>query len=492
MTIFIQLLRETCAAPPASAAGRPPRPKYLTIADAIETAAARGLLQPGVALPTHREVADVLGVTVGTVTRGYAEAARRGLVRGETGRGTFPLSQKEGFARIGRRAEDTADFLREAGTLHEPHDAEAHPLQQQSQNGFSRVDMGLNTPFHALDPDLGEALGQLAARGNLQPLLHYHQPRGLLRHREAGVHWAALHGYRAEPDNVLVCAGAQHGMAVTLSALFAPGDRIAVESLTYPLIKPLAKRLRLQLVPVAMDAQGMLPEAFAAACVQDNVRGLYIMPGCQNPTLAHMPEYRRHEMAALCRRHGVRIIEDDMYALTLETVLPPISALAPELGCFIASTSKALTGGLRTAFVCAPPDCVRRLESAIESTIWMSAPLMAELAVLWLQNGTAARVLHTKRAEAAARNAMTRDILGAWNYSGRPSGYYIWLRLPKRWRSVEFSEAAAQRGVSVAHMEHFAVGSAQPEQGVRVSLCGPRDRQNLRTGLEVLADLLSL
>jgi DNA-binding transcriptional MocR family regulator len=57
---------------------------------------------------------------------------------------------------------------------------------------------------------------------------------------------------------------------------------------------------------------------------------------------------------------------------------------------------------------------------------------------------------------------------------------------------VEFAEAASERGVSVAHMEHFAVGYAQPEQGVRISLCGAQDRESLHGGLTVLADLLKL
>ena len=64
-------------------------PRYLAIADALGEDTARGRLKAGTRLPTHRELADQLGVTVGTVTRAYAEAARRGLVSGEVGRGTF-------------------------------------------------------------------------------------------------------------------------------------------------------------------------------------------------------------------------------------------------------------------------------------------------------------------------------------------------------------------------------------------------------------------
>ncbi|MBU1248048.1 MAG: GntR family transcriptional regulator, partial [Proteobacteria bacterium] len=58
--------------------------RYLAIANALEEDIRQGRLKPGDVLPTHRELAEVMGVTVGTVTRGYGEAARRGLVRGET------------------------------------------------------------------------------------------------------------------------------------------------------------------------------------------------------------------------------------------------------------------------------------------------------------------------------------------------------------------------------------------------------------------------
>src|SRR5215207_322498 len=64
-------------------------PRYAAIVEAIAEEIERGRLKPGDQMPTHRDLATHLGVTTGTVTRAYAEAARRGLLVGETGRGTF-------------------------------------------------------------------------------------------------------------------------------------------------------------------------------------------------------------------------------------------------------------------------------------------------------------------------------------------------------------------------------------------------------------------
>ena len=79
-------------------------PRYLAIAEALADDAGGGRLRPGTRLPTHRDLADRLGVTVGTVTRAYAEATRRGLVSGEVGRGTFLRAPARPAALPARRA----------------------------------------------------------------------------------------------------------------------------------------------------------------------------------------------------------------------------------------------------------------------------------------------------------------------------------------------------------------------------------------------------
>src|SRR5512136_598650 len=66
-----------------------PGPRYRAIADALAEAVRGGSLPVGTRLPTHRDLAWQLRVTVGTVSRAYAEAERRGLISGEVGRGTF-------------------------------------------------------------------------------------------------------------------------------------------------------------------------------------------------------------------------------------------------------------------------------------------------------------------------------------------------------------------------------------------------------------------
>ena len=83
-------------------------PVYRAIADALDEDVQNGALRAGMRLPPHRDLADHLGVTVTTITRAYAEAARRGLTSGHVGRGTFiallfaPAVPAGSVVRIGR------------------------------------------------------------------------------------------------------------------------------------------------------------------------------------------------------------------------------------------------------------------------------------------------------------------------------------------------------------------------------------------------------
>ena len=435
-------------------------PKYKALTLALEEAVAQGLFAPGAALPTQRELAAQLGVTVGTVTRGYAEAARRGLVVGVTGSGTFVATQRPDL--------DTMPAARPC------------PL-----------DLGYITPFEYLNPGLHDAVGRLATASDLAALPRYQQPRGLLRHREAGALWARQYGLGVGADNLLICSGAQHALLTVLTSLFNPGDRIAAEVLSYPLLKQLARRLRLQLVPLRMDRGGVLPEALEAACRSGGgLKALYLMPTCHNPTLAQIPESRRHELVAICRRYGVLIIEDDVFALALEHKLTPLTALAPELGCFIAATSEALSGGLRIAYLCPPEHHLDELERGIACTIGMAPPLMAELAALWITDGTADAVLAAKRHEAAARNLLARHVLDGFALETRTTGFFCWLKLPAPWTATAFAAAAREQGVLVAEGDHFALHHGTPEEGVRLALGGLRDRDDLTTALTRLRDIL--
>ena len=438
-------------------------PRYKAIADCLAADLQAGRLAPGDRLPTHRELAEQLELTVGTVTRAYAEAERRGLVRGEVGRGTYVAEQ----------------------------DARYDPLLEPARDPAGMIDLGLNLPLYAEDPDLAGALRDLGRRRDLASLLCYQPFAGHDRYRQAGADWIARHGLEVAPEQVVITAGAQHAIVVALGALGRAGDVVLSEELTYPGLKTAATLLGLEVAPVAMDADGLMPDELDRVAGETGARLLYCMPTLHNPTTRTMSAARRREIAAVARRRGLTLVEDDVHGLLDTAHASPLASLIPERTVYIASTSKVVAGGLRVAYVAAPGDLVERLAFAVAASLWALPAISLELAALWIEDGTAAAVTGRKREEAAARQELARRVLPEAQFQEAARSYFLWLELPEPWRSDDFVRAARKRGVIVSPAEAFAAGQAAPPAAVRVSLSSPRTREDLETGLRTLAELLA-
>jgi DNA-binding transcriptional MocR family regulator len=452
------------------ALGKSDIPRYLAIADAIARDVETDVLKPGDRLPTHRELAKSVGVTVGTVTRAYAEASRRGLTSGEVGRGTY-VRGRESSSRLGRletRRSETAQLL----------------------------DMTLASPWQPPDGQEGKTLAKtlvdLARDGDLDRLLGYNPDGSTETQREIAASWIATHGVPSEPDRIVATVGAQQGLAVILSSLLRPGDTLLTEELTYPALRSLAQQFGVRTHGVAMDEEGLVPEALARACKATGARALFCVPTVQNPTSRVFSQARREAIAAAARQFDLHVIEDGVHVPITGRIATPIAALAPERTIYLATLSKWVAIGLRTGFLSAPAAVVERLRSGVRTMLWMPPPLMIEIATRWIADGTAQRLGERKVQELEARQRLVSEILGShWRVEHHPRGLQAWLHLPEPWRQDEFAAAARQRGVLVAGSELFAVGRREVPHAVRIAISAPRSRELLRAALVTIADLLA-
>ncbi len=131
------------------------------------------------------------------------------------------------------------------------------------------------------------------------------------------------------------------------AGLARPGDPILVEALTYAGVCHVAERLGLRLHGLAIDDEGLLPEALDEAARTGQARLLFVNPTVHNPTTATMSLARREAIAGIARRHDLIVIEDDVYGQLPEDRPPPIAVLAPERTIHISSASKSVAPGLR-------------------------------------------------------------------------------------------------------------------------------------------------
>jgi DNA-binding transcriptional MocR family regulator len=436
-------------------------PRYRAIAAMIASHIASGEYGPGTRLPTHRELASSLGVTVGTVSRAYAELERRGLVRGEVGRGTFVL---------GGAADDM-------------------PVPEE-QSGEFPIDLGRNYPASTVHrSDLMGVLADVAGDPGLVRLLGYQPHAGRSEHRVAGASWVRRGGLDVPEDRVILTAGAQHGILVALSTLLSPGDRVGVEALSFPGTKAVARMLGCRLEPLEMDSEGIVPEAAEAAC-RDGVRVICCVPGLHNPTNALMSVERRRHIAEIVAAHDAYVIEDDIFGLLLPEPLPPISTFAQRNGLYITSLSKTVAPGLRVGYLVVPPALFEKACATMRATCWMAPPIMAEVTSRWIDDGTALSILERTRKEAAARMKLARRILGPWSADAPDGAMHVWFQLPDAWTSDRLVAAARERGVLLTSAAPFMVGTTEAPRAVRICLGTPPTRKLLEEALERLAGIL--
>ncbi|CAD6554802.1 Histidinol-phosphate aminotransferase [Paraburkholderia hiiakae] len=428
-------------------------PRYVRLADFIEAAVAQGTLRPGERVPAQRSLATLLSVDLTTVTRGFNEARRRGLIEARGPLGTFIAAPR-------------AELLQ-------------------------RVDLSMNIPPAPVGLDMNallrEGMARVLVRSDADLLMTYHMGGGGRADWQAGAKWLQPMLGPVAPERVVVCPGAQAALAALILAFTQPGDVIVAEPLLYPGLPHAAAQLGRRIEPIAVDAYGMRPDALEAACREHAVRLIYLNPTLQNPTTATMPEGRRLEIVRVAQRCGARIIEDDPYWRFALDAPPPLARIAPAQVCYLATLSKTLSPGLRTAYLALPDEAAHaRLVSALRTFSLMAAPLTNSLATHWIEEGVAEQIFADVKAEARERQRIAAHALG----SSAGAGIHLWYTLPRYWQARELAVAASTEGLAVAPSTAFQQG-LETANAIRISLGATGGREQLQAALRKLSALLA-
>lgn len=436
------------------------RPYYLSLADQIGRAIGDGRLAAGVRLPPHRIMADGLKLSVQTVSRAYEELIRRGLVSGETGRGTFVRGDKP---------EGTLPYIPERlGEI---------------------VDLSILKPvcetMHV--ERMQAALVDLA--GSLPPstVLSFRPNVVFPRHKAVAVDWLRHCGVSVAPANICLTNGATAGMTIALMSVAGAGGAVGTEAIGHHTLVPLATYLGLKLTALDIDDEGILPDALDAACRHDGIRAVFLQPSVIGPTAALMGEGRRAAIAAVARRHDIAIIENDVLGPLIEDRPPPVAAFAPERTLYVTSFTKTVLPGLRTGYLAVPDRMLSAVVNRHLVTNWIATPLIAELATRWVADGTAVELVRWQRQALRQRQEVVAEMLAGIPYKAHREGLHLWLPLETPEAEELFVAQARLRGVAVAPGRSFQMGSIR-QPAVRVSV-GSTTEAELRTGLKVIANL---
>ena len=371
------------------------------------------------------------------------------MVSGQVGRGTFVLGS-------------TVDAALFAGSF--------------ERGTASIIDLASNVPAQRPDDDdLTQALRAIGRRTTFET--GYPRPATLLRGQAVIADLLRERSFFVSDGDVVLAAGAQQALLATLAVVVGAGGRILVEELTFPGMKSVARHLNLQLVPVRMDAFGLLPHDLARQIKSSGATALVCVPCRQNPTTATMSATRRVEIARVVEKTGLTVIEDDVYGLLQDE--PAFASASPANTLVVTSLSKCVAPGLRIGAVAGRHPALDTIRREVSLTSWTVSPAMISAAALWIEDGTLHQRIAWQRSEINARNRLFPP-----NWQG-PDSPHRWL--PTQTNPDQAVAVLRELGVATVSSHSLSTRASAPK-GIRLSISAAVNRAELHSAIAIISN----
>ncbi|WP_255367360.1 PLP-dependent aminotransferase family protein [Dyella sp. OK004] len=422
-----------------------------------------GRLKAGLRLPATRELAQALKLSRNTVVAAYDLLLSEGYVVARRGAGNFvaDLLARRGAHRASA-AEQGGD--RRLAPYWRSMKLPAVPMQVGSYTHDFRVGVPDNTQFPF---EVWRRLSARALRGVSKSPPLYGQSQGRPALREAiARHVSFARAVACEPDDVVVTSGAQQAFDLLARVLVAPGKTVvAVEDPGYPPLRAAFAAAGAKVVPVPVDAEGLVVEQLPA-----DARVIYVTPSHQFPLGMSMSPRRRAELLSFAAARHAVVIEDD-YDGEFRYGGRPLDALQTldrdGSVCYVGTFSKCLFPSLRLGYLVTPPWLRAALASAKELTDWHCDVAAQDTLATFIAEGHLVRhVRKMRHVYAARREALLKALesygegrLQAWSSD---AGLHLAARLPRAVKAGALIERAAEQRIRLEGLSGYALNRPAP------------------------------
>ncbi|KGM56836.1 GntR family transcriptional regulator [Lysobacter arseniciresistens ZS79] len=427
--------------------------RYEALAAEVADSIRRRVLKPGDRLPSVRQASAARGVSPSTVFQAYYLLEARGLVESRPRSGYYvtraaaaqPPEPEQASRPDGEsRRVDVSDLVFEV---------------MQAAMARELVPFGSAFPSPLLFPldRLGRALAATAPHIDPWSTVDDLTPGNAELRRQIALRYL-LGGMQVDADGLVVTNGALEALNLAIGVVTAPGDAVLVESPCFYATLQILQRRNLRAIEVPTHPrEGIDLDAVAAAIARHAPKACWVMSTFQNPLGASMPAERKRALVELLGRHGIPLIEDDVYAELYFGSERPVPAKAFDrdgLVMHCSSFSKCLAPGHRIGWVAGGRFAGRIARHKLTTTLNTNVP--SQLAIAhYLQRGGFDRHLRRLRKALAAQQAQCLAAVARHFPRGtrvtRPAGgYFLWLELPGGADALAVQREAAARGISVA------------------------------------------
>lgn len=430
----------------------------------LRRAVLAGILPPGARLPATRALAQQLGVARNTVVAAYDQLLAEGFIEGRTGSGSY----------VSRDLPQGLEARAAPAAAPGPSPA---PIPNMAQPGTAPF----NTGRTAWDERTARIWRQLTLRRLQTPdpaMLGYGDPQGARPLREAiAAYLGAARAVRCTAGQVVVTSGAQQAIGLVLRVLLGPGDAAWIEDPAYPAVRAAMAAAGARIIPVPVDAQGLVVGAGIAA--EGAARLAYVTPSSQYPLGVTLSMARRMELLAWARAARAWVIEDDYDSEFRYSGRPLASLQGIDEGgrvIYIGTFSKVLFPGLRLGYAVLPAELLEPVLAARLLADWHPATLQEGVVTDFLQEGHFAQHLRRMRqryrtARDALVEALARECGDALLVEAPDQGMKLVARLRPGFTDFEIAAAAATRGVIARAVSPMYLG-APPVQGLMLGFSG--------------------
>ncbi len=478
-------------------------PLYCQLKEEIAQRIRTGELREGTRLPTMREAARSLGVSLITILQAYSTLAAEGLVHSSPGKGTFVGSNATSIPlnHPSRHKRTQPPAIAWQWTIPPyvriPRIASMQALLAPVHTPGA-ISLAWGTPDPSLFPiEMIQRLwGQSIALDNRR-LLQYTAPQGDVNLRALVADRLGKFGIVCSPDEVLITSGSQQAIDLVARTFLRPGDYVLVESPTFLTALDIFEASGATPIGVPLDGSGLQVEALGRLVEKYKPRLLYTMPTAHNPTGCIMTVDRRAYLAKLAKQHGLLILEiDSCSEFTYDGSIPRAIKAFDDRGLviFVKSFSKVVTPGLRVGCVVATGQVLDRLIEAKAVTDGFTSPLLQRTLFRYLSSRRYLKHVRQARDVYRRRRDLTLQALrasmpGAVTWTYPLAGFNLWLSLPDGFSARQAYEYGLMEGVVVAIGDLF-LPHPPPPAGIRISFAD-KSEPMLSEGIARLARALS-
>lgn len=343
------------------------------------------------------------------------------------------------------------------------------------------------------------AIDRVMADGGAMAM-QYGSGQGTPAIREHIMQIMAVEGIRGSADDVVVTTGSQQALDLVTRLFVNPGDVVLAESPSYVGALGVFKAYQADVVHVAMDEHGLVPEALREAIAGVTARGgrikfLYTIPNFHNPAGVTLTWARRVEVLEICRSAGILVLEDNPYGLLYFDQPAPqaMRSIDDEGVIYLGSFSKTLAPGFRVGWALAPHAIREKLILANESAT-LSPNSFGQFVITeyldqadWRGQIETFRGLYRERRDAMI--SALGEYLPSLSWNVPDGGFFVWVGLPPELDSKAMLPRAVKELVAYTPGTAF-FADGQGRQNIRLSFCYPTP-ESIRTGVARLAAVVN-